>query len=218
MAFPAPQDRSCGDGCMRWSYPLQRPAEWIPLTVATYPVARMTCLVFLLTDCRLSGARALDHVGRWQPRTAVVLRRFDRSSILLIIVGGWTPIAVLRLLLEMPRSNLLVLVWAPEITGITTKVIWSPASRWLSAVSYLTVGGVTLVFVPDSPATRWAVVLTFVYPVPSSTSGGIVYAFRRPDPWAVWFGFHRGVSRLGERRIRRPLHRRAAAQSSRMRR
>ena len=42
------------------------------------------------------------------------------------------------------------------------------------------------------------------------TLGGVVYGFKRPDPWPRWFGFHEVFHSLHDPGVRQPLRRRLA--------
>jgi hemolysin III len=160
------------------------------VAAATSPLATATCAVFALTACLLFGSSAIYHLGTWKPQTMQALRRLDHSSIFLIIAGTYTPISTL-LLPEGPGTTLLAIVWTAAFIGVAAKVIWPSGPRWLSAVSYLTVGWAALLFIPDFMATDRVTVLTLILAGGLFyTAGGIVYALRRPDPWPGWFGFH----------------------------
>ncbi len=154
-------------------------------------IAALATAVYSATICGLFGVSALYHRRDWtSPRAQQWVRRLDHSMIFLFIAGSYTPFATLAM---PPRTGTIVLlvVWTGALIGVSSKLLWIDAPRWLSALIYLTLGWVALFVAPGllafaGPATL-ALILTggALY-----TLGAVVYALRRPDPWPRTFGFH----------------------------
>jgi hemolysin III len=154
--------------------------------------ARVTTAIFALTAVMLFGTSAVYHRGTWSPRVAGVLRRLDHSNIFLIIAGTYTPLAVLLLPPSTARL-LLWTVWVGAVLGLTGRVLWLGAPRWLYTPIYVALGSVALGFLPQFAASDnggtdivWLVVTGGV----AYIAGAVVYGTKRPNPSPRWFGFH----------------------------
>lgn len=162
------------------------------ILVGTAPTteAKVASAIFAVSAVLLFGVSALLHRGSWSPRVEDVLRRMDHSNIYLIIAGTYTPFAVLALPEKQGRT-LLVIVWTGAIAGVLLRVFWTSAPRWLTTLLYVVVGWIAVFFLPgllDGAgvlATSLIILGGVLY-----TIGAIVYATKRPNPSAEWFGFH----------------------------
>lgn len=63
--------------------------------------------------------------------------------IFVFIAGSYTPFATLAM---PPRTGTIVLlvVWTGALIGVSSKLLWMDAPRWLSALIYLTLGWVAM--------------------------------------------------------------------------
>jgi hemolysin III len=153
--------------------------------------------VFIGSALVLFTVSAIYHTGTWSPRVWAFLRRFDHSNIFLLIAGSYTPFSVL-LLQGTERVALLTTVWSGAILGVLFRVFWTDAPRWLYVPIYVALGWAAIFFIPSflDGATRLGVgigIATFVLILVGGalyTFGGVVYGFKRPNPWPRWFGFH----------------------------
>jgi hemolysin III len=154
------------------------------------PTARLSTAVFALTSVMLFGTSAVYHRGTWSPRVAGVLRRLDHSNIFLIIAGTYTPLALL--LLDPPTARLLLwVVWVGAVLGLTGRVLWLGAPRWLYTPIYVALGSVALGFLPQFARSGGAgVVWLVVAGGIAYMAGAVVYGIKRPNPSPRWFGFH----------------------------
>jgi hemolysin III len=153
-------------------------------------MTRLGSAVFTASALVLFTASATMHRGRWSPRTGLWLRRLDHSSIFLLIAGSYTPFTLL-LLHGRDRATLLWLVWGGAVAGMAFRVFWTGAPRWLYTPIYIALGWASVLYLPQFAAAATPAVLALlvagglVY-----TAGGLVYGFKRPDPFPAWFGFH----------------------------
>lgn len=150
----------------------------------------LSCAVYSVTVCGLFGTSALYHRRVWSPRGFQIMRRLDHSMIFLFIAGTYTPFCLL--LLPPPGATvLLAVVWTGAVAGVTLKLIWPHAPRWLSAPLYLGLGWVAIAVLPDilrhGGVTALALLLAggLAY-----SAGAVCYALRRPNPWPTVFGHH----------------------------
>lgn len=135
------------------------------------------------------GVSALYHRPRWGARARLVLRRLDHAAIFLLIAGTYTPIGLL-----LPGSvgrALLGAVWAGAAAGIALSIAWPMAPRWLMAALCVGLGWAV---VPVVPALRLAIgangLALLLAGGIAYTTGALVYAMRRPDPFPRVFGYH----------------------------
>ena len=129
----------------------------------------------------MAGRRTLQ--GRW-------LQRVDHSTIFVFIAASYTPIALI--VLHGPQAWVILgIAWAGAAAGVAFSLGWIESSRRLIACSYVALGWVVLLVLPE--------LLSQLGPLPLALLGGggllysggaVVYARQRPDPWPRWFGFH----------------------------
>ncbi len=118
------------------------------------------------------------------------LRRLDHSAIFLLIGGTYAPMMV-HLLDGGWRVGMLVAIGVIALLGVTFKLTFFHAPRWLDAAMYVGMGW--LVVIPGSQVfssmptdtLAWTVTGGILY-----TVGAVVYALKWPDPWPEKFGFH----------------------------
>ena len=83
------------------------------------------------------------------------------------------------------------IAWTGAAAGVTFSLGWIEAPRRWIAGSYLALGWLAVLALPE--------LLTQLAPEPLCllagggllySAGAIIYARQRPDPWPRWFGFH----------------------------
>jgi hemolysin III len=135
-------------------------------------------------------ASSLYHLLPLSPAGVARLRRLDHVAIFVLIAGTYTPFCLLALDGGW-RWGLLALVWSLALCGVSLKLLWMDAPRWLSVALYLGMGWVAVVAAPAFfravPAEGMAWVLTggLTY-----SAGALVYGLKRPNPVPGVFGFH----------------------------
>jgi len=160
-------------------------------------VTRVGSALFTGTAVILFTVSAIYHRGTWSPRVWAFLRRFDHSNIFLLIAGSYTPFSLL-LLEGTERVVLLSVVWSGAVLGVLFRVFWAGAPRWLYLPIYLALGWAAVFFIPSfahgaqdlGVGIGTAVLVLVLVGGGLYTIGGLVYGFKRPDPWPSWFGFH----------------------------
>jgi hemolysin III len=178
----------------------------VPLTlaagivlVALSPTAttRLGSAVYALSAVLLFTVSAVYHRGRWSPRVHGFLQRFDHANIFLLIAGSYTAFSLL-LLRGGDRVAVLAVVWTGALLGVAFRVAWVGAPRWLYTPICVALGWAAVFFLPAFAhgADRYgvglgaAVLALIAVGGALYTVGGVVYGFRKPDPWPRWFGFH----------------------------
>lgn len=169
--------------------PLVVVAGAILIWLAPTEPARVGAIVFSVVGLLLFTTSAVFHLGNWQGRTHATLQRLDHSNIYLVIAGSCTPIAISSL---SPRTAAMVVTatWIAALAGSAFRVFWLSAPRALNTCLYIGLGWGIAPFTGDLfHASPPAAFLTLAGGV-LYTVGGLVYGFRRPDPFPAWFGYH----------------------------
>lgn len=177
-----------------WSHfiaaPLSLAASIVLIILAPTSATKMASLVYLIASFILFGVSALYHLFYWTPRAEALLRRMDHSNIFLLIAGTYTPIAV-GLFDRRDATTLLLIVWIGAAIGIAISIGWPNAPRWLTTIIYVVLGWTAVWYLPvmwrtGGPAVVWLIIAGGVL----YTIGAVAYAFKKPNPWPEWFGFH----------------------------
>jgi hemolysin III len=151
---------------------------------------RLAVLVYGASACFLFGVSALYHRRRWSERGERLVRHVDHSAIFVLIAGSYSPLFLL-LRPEGQRWQPMMVVWLLAALGVLKALLWSHSPGWVTAVLAIGVGWsgasyvLTLSNVMGSAALTLIVAAGIVY-----TVGGLVYAFKRPDPLPKVFGYH----------------------------
>ena len=172
-------------------------AAWIAAVAATVLIvlaptagARVAALVYGIGLIALFTVSALYHRWPGDPRWKPWLRRMDHSTIFVFIAASYTPVGLL-MLDGTVQIVVLVSVWAGALAGIVMSVAWISAPRWLQALTYLLVGWVAVLALPQL-ADRAGVAPLVLLAVGGGlySLGAVVYALRRPNLWPRTYGFH----------------------------
>jgi hemolysin III len=162
----------------------------LAIAIAPTVAGRGAFAVYTATTVLLFTVSAAYHRREWGDPWQGVLSRVDHSNIYLFIAGSYTPFVVL--LLEPGQARgLLWIVWSVALLGVGFRVFWFTAPRWLYVSTYIALGWVAVAYLPALWRSGGPVVVTLLIAGGLLyTLGAAVYAFRRPDPSPIWFGFH----------------------------
>ncbi|CAI9409960.1 PAQR family membrane homeostasis protein TrhA [Nocardioides sp. T2.26MG-1] len=177
--------------------PLTLAAGIVLVALSPTTSTRIGSAVFTGSALVLFSVSAIYHTGTWSPRTWAFLRRFDHSNIFLLIAGSYTPFSLI-LLEGTQRAVLLTTIWSCAILGVLFRVFWTDAPRWLYVPIYIAMGWAAVFFMPSflhgaeelGMGVGVAIFVMLLVGGALYTLGGVVYGFKRPDPWPRWFGFH----------------------------
>jgi hemolysin III len=172
-------------------------AFWFALVAAVALVAlapdgeaRLAAAIYGAGLCALFAGSALYHRWRGSPRWKAILRRIDHSTIFVFIAASYTPPSLL-ILEGWVQVVVLAGVWIGAIAGVVFSVAWITAPRWLTAGLYVGLGWVAIIAIPQLvdalPPPPLLLILSggLLY-----TTGAVIYARKRPNPWPRTFGFH----------------------------
>jgi hemolysin III len=152
---------------------------------------RLAVWVYAVALAAMFGASALYHRFPWRTAAARLrARRLDHAMIFVFIAGTYTPFALLAFDGAL-RVIVLASVWAGAALGVVVELYWIHAPRWVSAISYLAVGWIGLIAIPEFfPALGVAVAVLLLVGAGLYTLGALTYATTWPNPVPAWFGFH----------------------------
>lgn len=147
--------------------------------------------VYVAALAAMFGASALYHRFPWRTHVGWLwARRADHSMIFVFIAGSYTPFALLAFE-GATQWIVLVFAWGGAVFGLVLNFIWLDGPRWLGVATYIAVGWVGLIAVPQL-FTRVGVAAGVLVIVGGAlyTLGAVAYAAKRPNPIPRWVGFH----------------------------
>ena len=176
------------------AFPAAAVAGAVLIALGPTQQARLAAAVYSMTCMALFGVSAAYHRSPPASRRRGLLARLDHVSILLVIAGTYTPLAVLALH-GWTRLSVLAVIWAGTAGGALARLIWRsawrPAPRWLITSLFIALGWVAVFVLPQLLRGAGALVLTLVLAGGLLYSlGAVVYTLKRPNPSPRWFGFH----------------------------
>jgi hemolysin III len=153
--------------------------------------ARLTVTVYALSVAALFGTSAAYHRVNWRRVGARRwTRRLDHTMIFVLIAGSYTPFGVLVLRGTL-GTVILIVAWSAALAGAVFKLIWIDAPSWLIATTYIAIGWIAVVAIPELVHGLGVVAVGAVgaggilY-----SAGALVHARKRPDPVPMVFGYH----------------------------
>ena len=132
----------------------------------------------------------LYHLLPLSPDWVQFFKRLDHMMIFVLIAGSYTPYCLIPLRGAWGWT-LLALIWSLAISGIILKLFWLYTPRWLTVGMYLFMGWLSIVAIYPVIITvprgglMWLSAAGLIY-----TFGAVIYAFKWPDPFPQFFGFH----------------------------
>lgn len=191
VAVPVTSDRPRLRGWLHLGMtPLAVVGGVLLVILAPDPSGKAGAAVWVAGALLLFGTSAAYHLGDWKPRTRAMLRRWDHANIFIFIAATYTPLA-LTLLPDSEAFKLLVLIWSVAVVGLSARVFWQGAPRWLDVACYLGMGWAGLAWLPafwvnGGPLVVGLIGLGGLF----YTVGAIIYGRKSPNPSPTWFGFH----------------------------
>lgn len=138
----------------------------------------------------LLGGSALYHRWPGPARFKPMLRRIDHSLIFVFIAASYTSIALVALHGEIAWV-ILAVAWTGAAAGVAFSLGWIDAPRGLVAGSYVALGWVAVIALPQLLGELRAAPLALLgCEALLYSAGALIYACQRPDPWPRTFGFH----------------------------
>lgn len=153
--------------------------------------AAVATAIYSVTVCGVFGVSATYHRIHWHSvQSRTWMKRADHSMIFLFIAGSYTPFALLGLPTSTGRT-LLIAVWAGAIAGVTLKMVWPTAPKWVGVPLYLLLGwAIVPVAMTLTHHVGVAPMLLLLIGGILYSGGSILYATKWPNPWPSTFGHH----------------------------
>lgn len=154
--------------------------------VTAFAIYGGSSILLYLASTLLHALDAPERAAQWLIRT-------DHAAIFVLIAGSYTPIALVSLRQQSPAWGwtLVAVVWVLAGLGVTFKLAWFRAPRWVSTALYLVLGWLAVVAVVplvraiDLGGLLWLLGAGLFYSV-----GAVIYALKRPSPYPYVFGYH----------------------------
>ncbi len=152
--------------------------------------ATLAAAVFAAAVAVMFGASALHHRVTWRERGYRWSRRIDHAGIYALIAGTYTPFCIL-VLGGTWQIVVLSIAWGGAIAAILIKFVWVDAPKWLAAATAIGLGWIAIIIFPQLvDGVGWTAIALVLAGGLLYTVGGLVYAFRRPNPFPTVFGYH----------------------------
>ena len=161
----------------------------ILIVLAHGAIPKLAASIFFGSSFLLFGNSALYHRFNWKPKMRITLKRIDHANIFLLIAGSYTPMAMLALPSDKGLA-LLVAVWIGAILGISFRIFWINAPRWLYVPLYVVLSWAAMFYVADFFAFNATAMSLILIGGICYTIGAVVYGLKKPNPIPGHFGFH----------------------------
>lgn len=150
----------------------------------------LSTIIYSITLILLYGVSALYHLPMWSRPNYLLMKRVDHAAIFALIAGTATPICLLGLKSES-GLRLLIILWSVAVIGMLTTIFWVHAPKWVRAILYVVIGWLALPYLGEIKVSlgltnmRLLLIGGIIY-----TVGALIYAFKKPDPFPLVFGYH----------------------------
>jgi hemolysin III len=173
-----------------WAFAASLAAGTVLVVLADGVRARTAAWVYAVALAAMFGASALYHRFPWRSAARELwARRVDHAAIYVFIAGTYTAFGLVALSGGL-RASVLAATWGGAALGVVLTLTWIHAPRWLLAASYLAVGWVGVITIPELFGVGVGPGVLVVVGGALYTLGAVVYASRWPNPLPRWIGFH----------------------------
>lgn len=159
-------------------------------TEANSILAIVSVIIFGISMTLLYAASATYHLVVAKAHVIAFLRRLDHSMIFVLIAGTYTPLCLISLN-GVTGWVLFTIVSAIAMAGVTFKLIWFHAPRWLSTALYIAMGWIVVFFssslapVLGTNGMAFLIIGGLIY-----TMGALIYWLKPKFMEFKHFGFH----------------------------
>lgn len=152
--------------------------------------AQIVSLIYGLSGIFLFSASFIYHSRKVIENDKSVWRKLDHTAIFFLIAGTYTPICFLYLEGDM-KWGILIAQWSLVIAGTVFKLFFVNAPRIIGTLIYLLMGWIVVIPISTLIHTMPHSALIFLGAGGISyTIGAVIYAFKKPNPFPNFFGFH----------------------------
>lgn len=154
------------------------------------PLRLLSMAVYGLSMLELYTVSAIYHLGRWSKSQRRRMRALDHANIFVLIAGTYTPLCV-NILSGWLRVAILCTIWLLAISGVWIAVFRPQTPRIISTLLYIGMGWVAILALPAFLSLLpWTATGLLISGGLLYTTGGLVYAWRWPNPFPRVFGYH----------------------------
>src|SRR5215208_5525711 len=154
------------------------------------PAKIVSLLIYGFSLIFLFSASATYHMVRVKEGALEIFRKIDHAAIYCLIAGTYTPFCI-NAFSGFWKWGMLSIIWSLALIGITVKVFYIRAPRWLNAGIYLVMGwlciaaiGQMLTALPTG-VISWLITGGVIY-----TLGAVIYMTKIFNFVPGVFGFH----------------------------
>ncbi|MFD1849433.1 PAQR family membrane homeostasis protein TrhA [Oceanobacillus bengalensis] len=148
-------------------------------------------IIFGISMILLYSSSATYHMVIAKDRVIAFLRKIDHSMIFVLIAGTYTPFCLITLKGTTLGWVLFFVVNGLALLGVTFKLTWFNAPRWLSTAIYIGLGWLIIFFSGElAPALGVGGMTFLILGGAAYTLGGIIYGFKPKFLQFRNWGFH----------------------------
>lgn len=154
------------------------------------PTHIISYFIFSVAMVSLYFASGIYHMIPQHLNLKKSFKKIDHIMIFAMIAGTYTPFCLITLNGNLGWA-LFGLVWGFAVLGIIFKLFYINANRLLNTSIYIFMGWIVVVAI--YPIYKNLTLNGFIFLLAGGlfyTVGGIVYAFKKPNPFPNIFGFH----------------------------
>jgi hemolysin III len=155
----------------------------------TGAVKLISVIIYSISLVSMFAASATYHLAPVKPRAREILRKLDHSAIFMLIAGTYTPIC-LNAFSGFWRWGFLSIIWGIAVVGITIKIFYIRAPRWLNAGMYVLMGWISVLAWRQMAGLPLGVLIWLIVGGIIYTIGAVIYATRIFNFNPGKFGFH----------------------------
>lgn len=154
------------------------------------PLKVISLVIYGASLIFLFSASATYHMVQVKDQALEIFRKIDHAAIYALIAGTYTPFC-LNAFEGFWKWGMLSIIWSLALIGITIKIFYIRAPRWLNAIIYVVMGWLSLSAIGQMLAVLpawvlgWLIAGGIIY-----TLGAIVYVTKIFNFKPGVFGFH----------------------------
>jgi len=150
----------------------------------------VTMTIYGLSVISLYGASSIYHWVKTTPQKELLLKKIDHIAIYFLIAGSYTPVFYYGLEGAW-RWAMLISVWSLAVIGMTLKIWFIHAPRYVSSAFYVSLGWIALVpFLQLIKHLQLGAIILMAVGGVIYTMGAVIYATKIFDFFPKRFGFH----------------------------
>ncbi|AIF44088.1 hemolysin III family protein [Virgibacillus sp. SK37] len=163
---------------------------WKASTETGTIISIVAVTIFGISMTLLYAASATYHMVIAKDHVIAFLRRVDHSMIFVLIAGTYTPLCLISLN-GITGWILFSIISVIALLGVTFKLIWFHAPRWLSTALYIAMGWIVVFFSSSlAPIIGTNGMMLLIIGGIIYTVGGLIYWLKPEFLSFKHFGFH----------------------------